>query len=83
MVYAIRNAAHNRGIQEIATNIADGLRQAQRLLTDSSRQRHVILFSDGIPTRESGTESSVAYSMRRAGINIIIYGMLNHFMPFS
>lgn len=75
---------------EGATNVADGMRSAQALMqgdsgytgTNTKRQKVVILFTDGVPTKQSDFDTTVANgaiqsakALKDAGVTVYTVGI--------
>jgi len=56
------------------TRVAPGLQAGKNTLTDPTRSRFLVLFSDGVPEDEA-TSKQVASVIRQAGITIVTIGM--------
>ena len=81
---------------EGATNVADGMRSAQALMqgdsgytgTNTKRQKVVILFTDGVPTKQSDFDTTVANgaiqsakALKDAGATVYSVGIFNGAKP--
>ena len=81
---------------EGATNVADGMRSAQALMqgdsgytgTNTKRQKVVILFTDGVPTKQSDFDTTVANgaiqsakALKDAGATVYSVGIFNGANP--
>ena len=81
---------------EGATNVADGMRSAQALMqgdsgytgTNTKRQKVVILFMDGVPTKQSDFDTTVANgaiqsakALKDAGATVYSVGIFNGANP--
>lgn len=81
---------------EGATNVADGMRSAQALMqgdsgytgTNTKRQKVVILFTDGVPTKQSVFDTTVANgaiqsakALKDAGATVYSVGIFNGANP--
>ena len=79
-----------------ATNVADGMRSAQALMqgdsgytgTNTKRQKVVILFTDGVPTKQSDFDTTVANgaiqsakALKDAGATVYSVGIFNGANP--
>ena len=78
---------------EGATNVASGMERAENLITgngytyggdNTTRSKVVIVFTDGVPTKQSDFDTSVAtaaietaYDLKNAGVSVYSIGIFN------